>query len=67
LSAHHPTERLLESIKRAAEAGKPQGPYIAGIARTLAKEGWTSPPTLTFTPNPFAGLCGETDETLERR
>lgn len=59
LCADHPTERCVEAIGRGVRAGKTSMSYIAGIARGLAAEGWTPPPTLTAVPDPFFGLCGE--------
>lgn len=59
LCAAHPTDRLIEAIRVAAEKGKPTPAYIGGIARSLAAEGWKPEPVLTAVPNAFYGLCGE--------
>lgn len=60
LCAEHPTELLVESIRRGARAGKTHVSYIAGIARGLTAEHWQPDPALTEEgPNPYFGLCGE--------
>lgn len=41
LCADHPTDRLIEAIRLAADAGKPNVSYIRGVARRLASEGWS--------------------------
>ena len=40
LCADHPTERIMEGIRLAAEGGKADARYIGGIVRRLAKEAW---------------------------
>jgi len=41
LCADHPTDRLIEAIRLAADAGKSNIGYIRGVARRLASEGWS--------------------------
>jgi len=60
LCATHPTERIVEGIRRASEAGKPKAAYVAGIVRGLAAENWTPEIITSSEPNPYFGLCGET-------
>ena len=57
LLADHPADRLIESIKRAAAAGKTTVAYIRGIAQGLARDGWQPAPVITLTrDNPYDEL-----------
>jgi hypothetical protein len=62
LCADHPTDRLIEAVRVAAERGKTGVGYIRGIAQSLASEGWKPPPVLTDVPNAFAAVQTQTFE-----
>ena len=55
MCADHPTDRLLEAVRRATQGGNSRPGYIAAIARDLAAKGWRAPAALTTDPNQYEG------------
>ena len=58
LCADHPTSRIVEAIRKAADSGHAPTPaFIRSITQRLAAERWKAPPTITSESNPYSQIC----------
>ena len=56
LCREHPTDRLLEAIRRATVAGKTSTAYIGAVAQGLVRDRWKPEPVIVSEPDAYDAL-----------